>query len=103
MRMSDRLSTYLFRVEETFDIAGRGRIVVSDTKVMDIPFVLRAGSRIELRLPGGEVVVTEIKGLEHSRPFSPYRAYAFLIGERALKAPIPKGTEVWLLDLVPNS
>jgi hypothetical protein len=96
------VATYLFRVAETFDISDRGRIVVSDTKIMDIPFVLRAGSNIELRLPDGKVMATQIKGLEHSRPFSPYRAYAFLIGDEAEKVPMPAGSEVWLLDPVPG-
>lgn len=97
------MATYLFRVEETFDISGRGQVVVSDTKIMDIPFVLRAGSNIELRLPDGGVIATQIKGLEHCSPFSPFRAYAFLIRDEAVKARVPKGAEVWLLDPVPNS
>lgn len=92
------MATYLFRIAETFDISDRGRIVASDTKIIDIPFMVRAGSKIELRFADGSVAATSIKGLEHSRPFSPYRPYAFLVGDEVQGLPLPTGTEVWLLD-----
>jgi hypothetical protein len=87
----------LFHVADTFEIQGRGLVVATDTSIRDIPFVLRAGSRIEYRRPDGTSMESVIKGLEFSSPFNPNRKYGYLAADGIAKSDLPLGTEVWLI------
>jgi hypothetical protein len=90
------MGKYLFTVDAAFDIKGRGIVLAPG-----IPgrHTVRRGDRIELRTPNGEVVRTEIIGLE---------LIGFLQEDNTIKDVTPivikkmeseilKGTEVWLI------
>lgn len=93
-----RMPEFLFRVVDTFQIQGRGLVVGTDTPIRNIPFVLRAGSRIEYRRPDCTSMASTIKGLEFSSPFNPNQPYGYLAANGITKADLPLGTEVWLLS-----
>ena len=68
----------LFRVASTFQIQERGLVVGTDTPIRNVPFVLRAGSKIEYRRPDGSSMESTIKGLELLSPFNPNRPFGYL-------------------------
>ena len=62
---------FIGRVTETFDIEGRGVVVVTDTQQAQLPrdIPLKIGDPIELRSEGTVVLRTEVAGIEHSDPW----------------------------------
>ena len=79
---------YLFTVENTFMITGRGLIITAGPRNKTI----LTGNRIKLILPDNSEIETKIRGIDFWENFS------ILIGEELQKKDVPIGTEVWLLD-----
>jgi len=89
--------TLLFKVEDVFDLSGRG-CVLAPQVFSNVGVKVRAKDRLQLRTPDGRVVDTHIASIELGKPQdgSPCRAFIMLPRELGKKH-IPIGTEVWLL------
>jgi hypothetical protein len=87
----------LFKVEDMFDVPGRGCVIVpvipdgSDVKV-------RAADLIQLRAPDGRVSDTHIASIELLKPQHGNRRMAIMLPRDLAKRDIPVGTEVWHLS-----
>ena len=87
--------TFLFTVNDSFDIAGRYVIPVPGVP----PSIrgVRQGLKIELRRPNGTIIPTEVACVPIIDPYDPHRPIQ--IGLRGLsKDDIPVGTEIWMID-----
>ena len=87
----------LGKVLDTFDIKGRGIVVVTDTTWEQLPRDLKfkIGDPVELRMGGVVVLQTRIAGIEHCDPWSPAHLFGFLLPRDVSKADVPVGSEVW--------
>jgi translation elongation factor EF-Tu-like GTPase len=90
---------YLFTVEDTFQISGRGCVLVPGPSAEEGSQRIRIGDRVCLRKPDGCSFDTTIAGVEmighRSRP-KVITAPILLPGD-VTKGDVPIGTEVWLL------
>lgn len=87
------MSRCLFVVEDTFEIRGRGLMLVPAINPMgDERF--RVGDRIVLRKPDGTSVEAPIGGLEIPMSDNP-RQGAVIMLKTLTKEDVPAGTEVW--------
>lgn len=77
---------YLFTVENTFMVTGRGLILTSGPRNKSI----KVGNRIILILSNKAKIETKTRGIDFWENFS------ILIGEELQKKDVPIGTEVWL-------
>ena len=88
----------LCKVEDVFEIEGRGCVLVpgiSDSVPKD--FVVRFGDLIELRKADGSVVRTHIYGIEILDGTNRRKVCTpILLPPEFTKLDIPIGTEVWL-------
>jgi hypothetical protein len=87
----------LFKVEDKFEISGRGCVIVPVIPE-GLDFRIRAKDQIELRTPNGLVLQTHIASVELAKPQdgSPCRMVIMLPPDVA-KHDFPIGTEVWFL------
>lgn len=87
--------TYLFTVEDVFDIGSCHLIPVPGVP-NTIPGI-QAGSPVELRRPDGSTLATDNWNIVLVAPYDPERPVQ--IGLQGLtKEDIPVGTEIWLCD-----
>ena len=87
------MSTFVCRVDDVFQIAGRG-CVVTPGILKNSDLVLRIGAALVLRRPDGSELYTVLRGIEMgSAPGFP--ASPLLLGEDVTKDQVPVGTEVW--------
>ena len=89
--------TLLFKVEDVFDISGRGCVLVPVVPA-GLDFKIRAKDRIHLRTPTGRVFGTHIASIELLKPQGggPCRMAIMLPRDLAIDD-VPAGTEVWYL------
>jgi hypothetical protein len=87
--------TLLFKVENVFDISGRG-CVLAPVIPDGLDFQIRAKDRIQLRTPTGRVFETHIASIELLKPQcgGPCRM-AIMLPRDLGKDDVPAGTEVW--------
>ena len=79
---------YLFTVENTCMVSGRGLILTSGPRNKNI----KVGNSIILILPNNTKIESKIRGIDFWKNFS------ILIGEELQKKDVPIGTEVWLKE-----
>jgi hypothetical protein len=79
---------YLFTVEATFVITGRGLILYPGFGKN----FAKVGSKIQLIRPDQSIIETQIRGITFSDK------HDILVGENVKKEDVPLGTEVWLMD-----
>lgn len=85
----------LFTVEDTFEIRGRGLILVPGI-IPEGDERFRVGDRITLRKSDGSSIESQIGGLELLHPNPRHDVVIMLKG--MVKADVPVGTEVWSVD-----
>ena len=87
----------LLKVEDVFDICGRGCVMVPAIPE-GLDFRVRAKDQIELRTPDQRVFQTHIASIELAKPKdgSPCRM-VIMLPRDFVKQDIPIGTEVWIL------
>lgn len=87
----------LFKVEDVFDISGRGCVLAPVIRD-GLDFKIRSKDRIQLRTPGGSVRETHIASIELLKPLDggPCRM-AIMLPRNLVKGDVPIGTEVWFL------
>jgi translation elongation factor EF-Tu-like GTPase len=89
--------TLLFKVEDVFDISGRG-CVLAPQIFTTVDVKVREKDQLQLRTPDGKVLDTHIASIELGKPQLGGHCRAFIMLPRELdKKDIPIGTEVWLL------
>jgi hypothetical protein len=88
----------LFRVEDVFEIAGRG-CVLAPVIPEGLDFRIRTDDQIQLRTPNGRMVETHIASIELLKPRDggPCRM-AIMLPRDLVKMDVPTGTEVWFLN-----
>jgi translation elongation factor EF-Tu-like GTPase len=90
--------TLLFRVEDVFDISGRG-CVIAPVIPADADYRIRAKDQIQLRAPDGRVLDTHIASIELLKPRDGSACrMAIMLPRNLVKQDVPPGTEVWLLE-----
>jgi hypothetical protein len=89
------MSRFLFKIIDTFWLETIGLVATSDAKSRDVS--LGVGERIELRLPDGSRLETEVAGIPRLRYLSddPDRPFDFLLPGGMRRENVPIGTEVW--------
>ena len=89
--------TFLFKVEQTFEITGRYRVIVP-TLVDGHDFKIRPQDAIQLRTPDGHVCDTHIVSVEFLKPKVGMCQMGILLPTDVAEADVPKGTDVWLKE-----
>ena len=86
---------FLSKVESTFQIHGRGLVLVP--KKPETDFRIRVGIALELRTPDGRSLRTHITGVEFLKPLPGHGPWgmAILITRDIAKYEVPAGTEIW--------
>jgi hypothetical protein len=84
------------KVEELFDLSGRGLVVVTDTAYEQLPgdLAVTIGSVVEFRHAGNSFEA-EVKGIEHCDPWTERHKFAFLLSSDISKNQIPIGADIW--------
>jgi len=92
--------TLLFKVEDVFDISGRGCVLVPVIP-NDLDLKIRPKDQIQLRTPDGLVFDSHIASIEflHGKKPDGSRGcrFAIMLPRDLVKQDVPVGTEVWLL------
>lgn len=87
----------LFRVEDVFEVPGKGRVIVP-LQSDGFDFKIRAADLVQLRTPDGFVFDTYIASIELLKPQHGNCRMAIMLPRDLAKLDIPIGTEVWLLS-----
>jgi hypothetical protein len=89
---------FFSKVEDTFEIAGRGLVIVPAVPRPDLDFQLRTKDSIQLLTPGGQIVDTYIASVEMICGPKVEGRMAFLLPRTIAKCDVPKETEIWLMQ-----
>lgn len=87
---------HLFNVRETFQITGRGIIVISDLDFESLPsnFKVKIGDPIEVVENSRIILKTSVAGIEHCDPWTSKHPFAILLPLNVLKEDVPLGSEI---------
>jgi hypothetical protein len=88
---------FFSKVEDAFQISGRGCIIVPAIPGSNVNSRLRLHDSIQLCSPGGRVLETHIAGIEMVCGPEAKDRMAFLLPANVTKRHVPGGTEIWLL------
>jgi translation elongation factor EF-Tu-like GTPase len=88
--------TFLFRIEEVFEISGRGCVIVP-TIVEGADFKIRPRDAIQLRTPDRRTLNTHIGSVEFLKPEVGACRMAILLPPGVGKQDVPAGADVWLI------
>jgi hypothetical protein len=94
------MPTFLFIVDDVFDISGQSVIPTPGVPVSIRG--IRNGLPIELRRPDGTVLQTEIASVPMLDPYDPKRPTQIAL-RGITKQDIPVGTEIWMGDETPQT
>ena len=89
--------TFLFKIEQAFEISGRGCVIVP-TIVEGHDFKIRPQDAIRLRTPEGHIRETRIVSVEFLKPEVGVCRMGILLPTNVAKADVPTGTDVWLMQ-----
>jgi translation elongation factor EF-Tu-like GTPase len=89
--------TFLFKIEEVFEISGRGCAIVP-ALAEGADFKIRLQDAIQLRTPEGRTRNTHISSVEFLKPEVGTCRMAIMLPSDVLKQDVPKGTDVWLIQ-----
>jgi len=89
--------TFLFRIEEMFEIYGRGCVIVP-VIAEGADFKIRPLDAIQLRTPDGRTLDTHIGSVEFLKPEVGRCRMAILLPTDIQKQDVPKGSDVWLMQ-----
>jgi translation elongation factor EF-Tu-like GTPase len=89
---------FLSKVEDVFQISGRGCVVVPAVPGSSVDFQLRTHDSIQLRNPDGRVLDTYIAGIEMVCGQKVRDRIAFLLPGNITTHDVPKETEIWLIQ-----
>jgi len=87
--------TFLFTIEEVFEVSGRGCVIVPAI-VEGADFKIRPRDAIQLRTPEGRTLSTHIGSVEFLTPAVGACRMGILLPSDVLIQDVPKGSDVWL-------
>jgi hypothetical protein len=86
--------TFISKVEDVFDISGRGCVVVPGVPSAYSGVALKLGDKIILKRPDGSEIETILRGFEMGSRH-PSRCLPVLLGKELSKQMVPIGTQLW--------
>jgi hypothetical protein len=89
------MAVLLSIVDDVFQIAGRGSVVVAPGIPRFGNLELKVGDPLRLRLPDGRRTQTTVGGIEMASPPHP-DFIPLLLGNGLTKHDVPIGTEIWI-------
>lgn len=89
------MSTLISKVEDVFQLTGRGCIVAPGILHSTDAPTLRVGDVVILKRPDGSEIQTVIRGMEMGGRVLSRKSTPLLLGEEITKDMIPVGTELW--------
>jgi translation elongation factor EF-Tu-like GTPase len=89
--------TFLFRIEDVFEISGRGCVIVPAI-VEGADFKIRPNDAVQLRTPEGRTLNTHIGSVEFLTPEVGMCRMGILLPPEVAETNVPTGTEVWLMQ-----
>jgi len=89
--------TFLFKIEEVFEIPGRGCVIVPVISEQ-ADFKIRPRVAVQLRTPDGRTLNTHIGSVELLKPEMGRCRMAILLPTDIQKQEIAKESEVWLMQ-----
>jgi hypothetical protein len=89
--------TFLFKIEEVFEIYGRGCVIVP-VIAEGADFKIRPRDAIQLRTPDGRTLNTHIGSVEFLTPEVGTCRMAILLPTDIQKQDVPNGSDVWLMQ-----
>jgi len=87
--------TFLFKIEEVFEVPTRGCVIVPVIEE-GADFRIRARDAIQLRTPEGRTLDTHIGSVEFLKQAVGACRIGILLPSDVRKQDVPKGSEVWL-------
>jgi translation elongation factor EF-Tu-like GTPase len=90
--------TFFSKVEDVFQISGRGCVVVPAIPRSSLDFQLHTRDSIQLRNPDGRILDTYIAGIEILCGPRVIDRMAFLLPGNIRKEDVSKETEIWLAN-----
>jgi hypothetical protein len=88
---------YLSKVEDFFEVSGRGCVIVPAVPHSEADFRLHVLDPIQLRSSGGRVLDTYVAGIEILCGPQVVDRIAFLLPADVVKKDVPSGAEIWLI------
>jgi hypothetical protein len=85
------------KVEDVFDISGRGCIIVPGIPYSFDP-PIGIGAKLEIRNPSGHVVLATLKGIEMINRGRKMQHSPFLVNRAVKKGDIEIGAEIYLIS-----
>jgi hypothetical protein len=94
------MTRHVFNVADTFELSGRGMVVVADKRCEELPpwLALKIGDQIEFRSNDYGCLRTRIAGIEMGNPWTPMTPFGFLLPTDLSKTQVPLGCEVWISE-----
>jgi hypothetical protein len=89
--------TFLFKIEEVFEICGRGCVIVP-VIAEGADFKIRPRDAIQLRTPDGRTLNTHIGSVEFLTPEVGRCRMAILLPTDIQKQDVREGSDVWLMQ-----
>ena len=89
-----KMVTFISKVENVFEISGRGCVVVPGVPDAFSDAELKIGDRIVLKRPNGSEIETTLRGFEMGSRH-PSGCIPILLGKELGKGMVPVGTELW--------
>ena len=86
--------TFISKVEDVFEISGRGCVVVPGVPGDFSHVELKIGDRVVLKRPNGSEIETTLRGFEMGSRH-PSCCIPILLGKELNKAMVPLGTDLW--------
>ena len=87
---------FFSKIEDTFQIPGRGCVIVPATPRSSLDFQFRLQDLIQLRNPDGRLIDTHIAGIEMLCGAKVRDRMALLLPGNIAPQDVPRGTEIWL-------
>ena len=85
--------TFISRIEDTFEITGRGMVLLPGIPDDRKKYVVHIGDSLEVRKPDGQHLITTVAGIEMCN--SPKRFIPLLLSKDVRKEDVPVGSELW--------
>jgi hypothetical protein len=89
--------TFFSKVEQVFEIPGRGCVLVPAKPRDDLDFQITLKTTVQLKKPDGKTIITAIVGIEVLSGPRFGNRLAIVLPESFKKDDIPAGTAIWLI------
>jgi len=93
-----KMIRHAFNVADTYEISGRGLVVIVDIECGELPnwLALKCGDPIEFRGDSIPIIRTYVAGIEMLDPWKAERPFGFLLPAEVSKSQVPIESAVWV-------